>query len=197
MTPATCAAARSALVRAPDDSAAPPHLAGCAPCRAFAARVSRVDAALDADRAAAVPVPATLRARILAAACATAPQPRAAQPPAFRGRILELAARAAAVAAVLVAGLWLAPEPVFAEDVDLAAIRLEGFDIQARLADLDIAPRLAEHVRSIPDIVLTAPPESPVDPMLLASAAVVAAALIVAASFAPSRGAGKPTSRRS
>lgn len=111
MTDRTCDAARKALLGGRRDEA---HLAACVACTRFAAALSATDSALarDGREAASAPLPPDLRARILR----RSGSPDAARP---RGRLLEFALRAAAVAAVLVAG-WTAV-PASLEAAEIAA----------------------------------------------------------------------------
>jgi hypothetical protein len=89
-----------------------------------------VDRALadDAAAAASSALPPALRARIVAAAF-----PAAA--PAPRGRILDFALRFAAVAAVVVAAVWVSPVPVQAAELappslpDLRRVIADGIDL--------------------------------------------------------------------
>lgn len=115
-----CSAARTALVAGESADA---HLGACAACRTFVARLGRVDGALAAAAAAAAssPLPSALRARIVAAAAPAPP----------RARLLDFVLRAAAVAAVLLAGAWMAPADVLAAESDEGPLRIPDWGVGA------------------------------------------------------------------
>ncbi len=104
-------------------------------------RLDDVDAALESARreTADAALPPALRARILAAA-----RPTAALPP--RLRLVDVALRAAAVAAVVAAGLTVMPTSLEASDFDAKPL----VEWNARIADavaerlprLDVAPEI-------------------------------------------------------
>ena len=167
-----CDAARTAIVAGSDVSV---HVAACAECRAFAARVARVDRSLAvaARDAASSKLPPALRATIVAGsrrAAAAAPPPR--------GRLLDLALRAAAVAAVLVGGAWLIPQPLLADDAVLADLQIPSMGLsEAITARISTLPRLAD----------TEPPDVPGGPapMAIAAAAFLGGAWFVTRSRRP------------
>jgi len=127
-------------------------------------RFDQVDAALDAERRAAsdARLPPALRARILAAT-------RRAKNPPPRARLVDLALRAAAVAAGVVAGLTLLPTSLEAAEFDAQPL----VEWNARLADA-VATRLPMlDAVEIPDV-----------PSGGAWSAAAAAVVLVAAGFA-------------
>ena len=140
-----CEAFRAALLDGARDEG---HAATCAACVRFAASLATTDAALaGAARAAGqAKLPTNLRARILAARGAAA-----APPP--RGRLLEFALRAAAVAAVLLAGWIVVPGSL--EAAELAPPRID-LGALAPLPAPGGLPRL-ESLRDAPDLPEGAP----------------------------------------
>lgn len=175
MSRSPCHAARAALLDGRDDGA---HVSACAACRAFAADLARVDAALTGQGRAATSsaLPSALRARIVAASRAAVPA-RVAGPAPVRARVLVLdwSLRAAAVAAVLVAGAWVVPQTLFAGESSEPSFELPSLGVGEAFADRVAAlPRLAANP-GVPDTG---------DPLPLAGAAAVlfAAAWFVTAS---------------
>lgn len=164
MTRSPCRAARTALVRGGDASS---HVAACAACGAFADALRRTDTALDGSArvAATGPLPAALRTRIVAAArsnvAAAAPRPTVAAEAPRRGLLLDLCLRAAAAAAVLVAGAWIVP-PVFAAD---------GPVPELSMPNLGLGDALGARLASLPELARTPPGDVPTDPLPLAAGA--------------------------
>lgn len=109
MTDRTCGAARTALLDGRPDEA---HLAACAACARFAAALAATDACLlrDGRDAAGAALPPALRARIVRRNGSGESQ----RP---RGRMLGFALRAAAVAAVLLAGWTAVPASLEAAEI--------------------------------------------------------------------------------
>ena len=158
MTHPACAAARRALVAGDPASA---HICACAACRAFEARLGRVDGALEAAAcdAGGAALPPALRARIVAAMRATAPPPPAVTP---RARLLDLLLRTAAVAAVLLAGASLLPTDVLAA---------ESGDVPLRLPEWGVGESFVSRLAEPPRLPPAAPVEIPGGLLPLACAA--------------------------
>jgi len=152
MSPGTCTIARQALLDG-DRHGAADHVAGCTACAAFARRLTSVDAMLgvDAETAAGAALPTALRTRI--AAAVRRADRRTASPGA---RMIELAVRFAAVAAVLVAAFVALPSELRAGELDLS--RLTEFESRVR-AVVTEPPELAWPAMKSP--LPGAPVESP------------------------------------
>jgi hypothetical protein len=179
MTDPACRTARAALADIDNvGSSAPDHLARCAPCRDFAGRLGRTDAALAsaADEAREAALSPALRAPLVAAALRR--DDAAASRAAPRGRVLELFLRAAAVAAVLAAAASLWPETLLAEELDLASLAPP---------DLGLDRAVSEHVERWSAAAGDAANGIPRGPASLALAAALCLAAGLAAARAGSR----------
>ena len=163
MTTLPCDATRALLLDGRREEA---HLPSCSACADFARSLATTDAALAADAAAALRavLPSVLRARIVGATRTS----RASYP---RGRLLEFALRAAAVAAVLVVGWSVVPVSLEAAEFDPRDVSfpsLRGLVPVAVVPESLELPRFAD-LADAPDV----PDDAP-----WAAAAVTAAVLL-------------------
>jgi anti-sigma factor RsiW len=156
---------------AADAAAHRAHATTCPACHGFAAALASTDAGLAADAAAAGrgPLPADLRARILAAASAS---------PSPRGKLLDFALRAAAVAAVLLVAAAAAPVSLAAAPFpDEPAEMLFGVDLLPSSGLAAYSPR----VPRLDDLVAAADAadDLPTIPVAATAAALLAAGLLL------------------